>query len=121
MSPLRSRSGGRTTVVVAIRSARPGVEILRKRAAAGRDHANVNRIAAVEPDRPNFAGREHAVETFLGFGGQSGDFVEDQRSAVRLHELAGLCCKCARERALFVAEQLAVDNVRGDRFAIERQ
>ena len=69
---------------------KPGVEVVGQRAAAGRDHADVDRIAAVEADRADFAGREHAVEQFLGLGGKRADLVEQQRAAVGLDQLAGL-------------------------------
>ncbi len=119
MSPLRSRSGGRVTVVVADSLGQARVEVVGQRAAAGGDHPDVDRIAAVEADRADFAGREHAVEPLLRLDRQGADFVEQQRAAVGLDQLAGLGGERAREGALFVAEQLAVDDVGGDRLAVE--
>ena len=53
--------------------------------------------------------------------GRARDFVEQQGSAIGLDELADLGGECAREGALLVTEQLAVDDVGGDRLAVERQ
>ena len=97
------------------------MEVFGKRSAARRDDSNVDRIAAVEADRAHLAGREHAVEPLLGVGGKLGDLVEDERSAVGLDELAGLGREGAREGAFVMAEQLAVDDVGGDRLAVEAQ
>ena len=78
-------------------------------------------MAAVEADRPHFARCEHAVEQLLRLRRKRGDLVEDQRAAVGLDELAGFGSEGTREGAFFVAEQLAVDDVGGDRLAVERQ
>ena len=90
MSPLRSRSGGKVNRRRADPLGEAAMKIFGERAAAGRDDADVDRIAAVESDRPHFAGGEHAVEQFLGLFGKHADLVEDQGAAVRLHHLAGL-------------------------------
>src|SRR6185295_3666918 len=47
------------------------------------------------------------------------DFVEQQRSAVGLLELASLCLSCAGERAFGVAEQFGLDQLFGYRCAVE--
>ena len=75
----------------------------------------------MSPTGPDLAGREHPIEQLLRLLGQAGDLIEHKRAAVRLDDLARLCGEGTRERALFVAEQLAVDDVRSDRFAVERQ
>ena len=111
----RQRDGGRADPL-----GQAGVEIFGQRPAAGRDDAHVDRVAAVEPDRPDFAGGEHAVEQLLGLGGKCADLVEQQGAAVGLDDLADLGRERAREGALFVAEQFAVDDVGGNRLAIER-
>ena len=98
-----------------------GMEIVGQRPAAGGDDPDVDRMAAVEADRADFAGGEHAVEQLLGLGGKRADLVEQQRAAVGLDQLAGLGREGAREGALLVAEQLAVDDVGGDRLAVERR
>ena len=51
---------------------------------------------------------------------QVADFVEKQRAAMRQLELAGLARRRAGERALFVAEQLRLEQVLGDRRAVDR-
>ena len=121
MSPLRSRSGGKVTVVAPIRSARPASKIFGQRAAVGGDHPDVDRMAAVQADRPHFAGGQHSVEQLLRLRRKRRNLVENQRAAVGLDELARLRRERARERAFFVTEQLAVDDVGGDRLAVERQ
>ena len=47
-------------------------------------------MAAVEADRADFAGREHAIEQLLGLGRKGADLVEQQGAAVGLDQLAGL-------------------------------
>ena len=111
ISPLRSRSGGRMTTVTPIRSARPGSNSSRQRAAGRGDDPDVDRIAAVAADRADFAGGQHAVERFLGFGRQRGDFVEQQGAAIGLDDAAVLGRESAGEGAFFMAEQFAVDDV----------
>ena len=49
-----------------------------------------------------------------------GDFVEQQRAAVRFLELADAARDRAGERALLVAEQFGFEQVLGDRGAIDR-
>ncbi len=97
-----------------------GMEIVGQRSAAGRDDPDVDGIAAVEPDRADLAGRKHAVEQLLRLRRKEGHFIQNQRAAVGLDKLADLGCEGAREGALFVAEQFAVDDVRCDRLAVER-
>src|SRR6185437_11467737 len=101
--------------------AETGIEVFRKRTAASCNDPDVHRIAAVQANRADFAGRQHAIEPLLRFWRKRGDLVENQGSAVGLDELAGLRSECARESAFLMAEQLAVDDVRGDRFTIESQ
>ena len=99
-----------------------GVEILGQRAAAGRDHPDVDRMAAVEADRADLAGREHAVEQLLRFGRQA----PKSRRARSVPpsawtSLPVLAAKAPGKGALLMAEQLAVDDVGGDRLAVERE
>ena len=119
MSPLRSRSGGRLTTVVADPLGEARIEIVRQRAAGGGDDAHVDRVGAVAADRADFAGGEHAVEHFLGLRRQRADLVEQQGAAVGLDDPADLGGEGAREGAFLMAEQLAVDDVGGDRLAID--
>ena len=97
------------------------MEIFRQRAATGRNDADVDGVTPIEADGADLTGREHAVEHLLRLLGHAADLVEDQRAAVGLDQLADLCRECAREGAFLMAEQLAVDDVRGDSLAVERQ
>ena len=119
MSLLRSRSGGKCDGRARDPLGEAGMEVFGERSVARRDDADVDRIAAVEADRAHLAGREHAVEPLLGLGGQAADFVEDERAAVGLDELADLGREGAREGAFLMAEQLTVDDVGGDCLAVE--
>src|SRR5262249_61018428 len=47
------------------------------------------------------------------------DLVEEQRAAVGLLELAEMSCRGAGERAFFVAEQLRLDQLGGNRRAVD--
>src|SRR4051812_40461162 len=97
------------------------MEVFGQRMAGRGDDPDVHRLAAVEAHRSNLAGGKHSVEDFLSLRGKSAYFVEQKRSAVRVDQLSDLGRKGSREGALLVAEQFAVDNVRWDRFAVERQ
>src|SRR6478735_11468279 len=94
------------------------VKILRKRMAAGSDDSHVHRLAAVESDGTDLTSRQHAVEPLLRFGGKRANLIQQQSAGVRLNELADLGGEGAREGALLMAEQLTVDDVRGNRLAI---
>ena len=54
---------------------------------------------------------EHAQELHLRVGRQVADFVEKKRAVVRLLEAADAPLVSARERAAFVAEQFAFQQV----------
>src|SRR3954454_560762 len=70
----------------------PGGKIFGKRAAVGRDHANVDRMAAVQPDRAALSGGEDPIEQLLSLKRKRGNLAENERSAVGLDELACLRC-----------------------------
>ena len=95
------------------------MEIFGQRTAAGCDHADVDRIAAVEAYGAHFAGGEHAVEHLLRLGRKHPDLIDDQGSAVGLDQLARLRRESTRKGALLMAEQLAVDDVGRDGLAVE--
>ena len=67
------------------------------------------------------AGLQHAQQLDLQLQRHLGDLVEEQRAAVRALEEALVLAVGAGEAALLVAEQLALDQVRRDRAAVDRQ
>src|SRR5262249_9910315 len=50
---------------------------------------------------------------------QLADFIEVDRALIRELKLAGLATVCSRERALLVAEQLRLEQLLGDRGAVD--
>ena len=79
------------------------------------------RIVSVEPTRLTVARLEHAQQAHLQVERHLGDLVEEQRAAVRALEEAVVLARRAGEAALLVAEQLALDQVRRDRAAVDRE
>ena len=74
---------------------------------AGCDDTHIDRLAAVEAHGPYFAaGREHAIQAFLGFKRQSTNFIEQQRACIGVNELAYFGRECPWESAFLVTEQL---------------
>ena len=120
MSPLRSRSGGMVTVVAPIRSARRGSKSLRQRA-AGRGDQRGRRPNWSRCSRPGGLRRSRARgRAWPGF-----------RAAARRSRRAAACRRRPRRcvptfsakapgKAPFdMAEQVAVDDVGGDRLAVD--
>jgi len=62
---------------------------------------------------------DHPQELHLHLPGQIADLVEEERPLVRELEAPGLAGDGPREGALLVAEQLALDEVLGDRRAVD--
>ena len=89
------------------------------RAVAGRDHAHVHLLCLGRADAHEDAGFEHAQQLDLQVRRHLGDLVEEQRAAVRALEETLMLPFCAREAALLVPEQLAFDQVGGDRTAVD--
>ena len=58
---------------------------------------------------PDFALFEHAQQLGLRADGHFADFIQQQRTPAGQFEITGAALRCARERALFVTEQLAFD------------
>src|SRR6266576_6536 len=81
-------------------------EVLGQRSAGGGDDPDIDRLAAVEADGADLAGRQHAVERLLRFRRKRADLVEKQRARVGLDELADLGREGTREGAFLVAEEL---------------
>ncbi len=67
----------------------------------------------------DFAFLQHAQQLGLQAERHLGDFVEQQRAALRLLELAGVRGVRAGEGAALVAEQHGFEHVLGDRRAVD--
>ena len=74
----------------------------------------------VAPTRTTAPLVQHAEQLHLCCGRQLPDLVEEQRSAVRRHEVTGPRAVGAGERPLLVAEQLRLDQLGRQRAAIDR-
>src|SRR5690606_33496241 len=71
-------------------------------------------------ERAHLARLERTEQLRLHVERQLADLVEEQRPAARLHEGAVAPLLRAGERAALVTEELALDEVRRDRAAVER-
>ena len=123
MSSRRSRSGGTRigmTLRRKYRSSRnvpfsiSGFEILVRR----RDDADVHLDRPRRPEPLDLPFLQHAQDLGLRLRAHVADFVEEDRAAVGLLELADLLLGRAGERALLVAEQLRLDQLLGNRGAV---
>ena len=76
-------------------------------------------IGARAADALELALLEHAEQLGLGFGGHLADLVEEERAAVGQLEPADPPGDGAGEGALLVAEQLALDQPRGQGGAVD--
>jgi hypothetical protein len=82
--------------------------------AGGHDpHVGADRVVAA--DRHELALLEHAQQPGLRLQRHVADLVQEQRAALGLLEAADPPRRGAGERALLVPEQLALDELRGDR------
>ena len=104
------------------------VEILAERALAhglleiaiaGCEHADVERNGFAGAERLDLALLQHAQQLGLQAEIHLRDLVEQQRAAVRLHELTDAARLRAREGALLVTEQQRLEHLVGDRGAID--
>src|SRR5262249_54747783 len=84
-----------------------------------RDDAQVDRLVAVRADAADLAILQRAEELGLELGRHLADLVEKQRPAARLLEGADAPRPGAGEGALLVAEELALQEVRGERAAVD--
>lgn len=83
-------------------------------------HAHVDRHRACAAERHHRAFLQHAHQPHLLRERHVADFVEKQRAAVGLRDLAGAAAlACAGERAVLVAEQLGLDQRIGQRGAVD--
>ena len=84
-------------------------------------HADVCLLDLGRPDLDEFAGLQDAEQADLGRKRQFGHLVEEERSAVRLFEVALAGLDGAGERAFFMAEQFGVDGPFRDAAAVDGQ
>jgi len=86
----------------------------------GGEHADVDRDRLGRAHRLDLALLDRAKELGLQRRRQLADLVEEQRTAARLAEEAALRLVRPGERAAAMAEQLALDQRRLERRAVER-
>ena len=91
----------------------------RRSVVRGRDHAHIDVLRLVAAEPLQFALLQNAQQLHLNRRRHIADFVEHHGAGVGLLEFARLARDCARECALFVAEQLAFHQVFGKRRAID--
>ncbi len=84
-----------------------------------RQHARVDADARRAADGLHHLLLQHAQDLGLGLQAHVADFVEEDRAAVRQLELAAAVGHRAGERAAHVTEQLALDQLLGNRGAID--
>ena len=89
-------------------------------AVRGGDDADIDRHRPGAADAIDHALLDGAQKLRLQPHVHLGDFIEQQRAAARLLELADAARHRAGERALFMAEQLGFEQVLGNRGAIDR-
>ena len=85
----------------------------------GRDDSHVDADRALSADAHHLGVLDDAQQTHLRGRSELADFVEEQRAAIGLLEPALAAAHGAREGALFVAEELRVDELGGDRAAVD--
>jgi hypothetical protein len=99
----------------------PGLDLGAQRAVGRRHDPHVDRDRLARADRQDRPALEHAQELGLQLERQLGDLVEEQRAAVgELNSGPGDVLDGAGERALGVAEQLALEQVGRQRRAVDR-
>ena len=92
------------------------------RIAIGRgDHAYLRSQLVLAADARVAARFQHAKQPNLHIGRHFADFIEEERSAGGALEAAAVHPNSARERALFIAEELRLDEVAGNGAAVHGQ
>ena len=84
------------------------------------DHARIHAQRAVAADLAHFAGLDRAQQLGLDRERHVADLVEQQRAALRFDEQPVARAHGAAERALHVAEELAVRDRLRERGAVDR-
>jgi hypothetical protein len=98
----------------------PGRGFLTEVAVGGRHDPDVDAARDVLTHPPQFPFLDRPQQLGLGARRQLADLVEQQRAGVRLLEDARPLGDGARERAAGVPEQLGLDEIVGQRGAVER-
>lgn len=121
LAPAQRRNGDREDV-------QPIVEIFAEPALAnlgdqvligGRDEAHIHLLRLTRPDRLDLALLDGAQQLDLYVERKIADFVEKEGAAVGIDELAAVLFARARKRSLLMAEENALDEIVGDRAAID--
>ena len=86
----------------------------------GHNHAHIDRGGLARADALDLALFQHAQQLGLHGGGHVANLVQKQRAAMRLLELACVALRRAGEGAFLVAEELALDQLRRNRRAVQR-
>ena len=105
--------------VVEVLAEAPGLDLLREVAIGGGDHAHVDLDGRRGAHRLDLAVLQHAQHLGLGARRHVADLVEEDGAAVGGDELADLLAHRAGEAALLVAEELGLDQLLGDRRAVD--
>ncbi len=124
ISSRRSRSGGQrqaddVQAVVEVFTERPIAEGFLRVLVRGRQHAHVHLDLGPAAEAPDRARLEDAKELGLHRGVHLRDLVEEERALVRELEAAGPALERAGERALLVAEDLALEERLGNGRAVD--
>ncbi len=125
MSWLRSASRGRVDrhhleSVIQITAKRTGGDPVFQVAIRGREDPHVHLDRLVRADPRDLAALQHAQQLDLRGGRHVAYFVQKQRAAVGIFELADAVGRGVGERPANVAEQFAFQNVLAERCAVER-
>ncbi len=105
--------------VVEVLAEAPGADLLLEDAVGRRDDADVDLLGLAVADAEDDALLQRAQQLHLQVQRQLADLVEEERALVGDLELAGPRRDGAGERALHVPEELALDQVLGDRAAVD--
>ena len=123
MSSRRSRSGGtldrdHAQPEVEVLAERPLLDLLLEVLVGRGDDPDVDLDRARRAEPLDFAFLQHAQHLGLRLGAHVADFVEEDRAAVGLLELADLLLGGAGERPFLVPEELRFDQLLGNRRAV---
>ena len=122
VAPLAQRrraDGDDVQAVVEVLAEAAGLDLLLEILVRRGDDADVDLDDGRRSDRLDFAFLQHAQHLRLRAQRHVADLVEEDRAAVGGDELAGLLAHGAGERSLLVAEQLRLDQLLGDRRAVD--
>ena len=95
------------------------LRILPQRAVGCGHDSDVHRQRVAATDGDHRVRFENAKELRLHVQGQLRDLVQEEGPLVRELDVAGSVAVCAGERTAYVTEQLALEEVRGQRRAID--